>query len=451
MDGQQANSLTFGVPVAHSGGCGITGRKVAGMVDVIADPMSVIAREMDRIREDFIAEVFEEIKAENRDLGYDAAMLDLWRASLTDSVVAGIEFLAKGATDDWLEAPAASVAYVRAAARRDVPLSVLVRAHRIVHSRFLEAATRFVALVEPARQVPTIVDLVSRSASFVDAVADQLTVSYELERDECVGDRGGRQSADEARDNIPVAAQVADSVLTYPLDGVHIAAALWVDELVAPAEVVASFDRVRRAVAAAVGAVNGTLLVPTQDREARLWFALDDAGKPEIDQSRVRTAFESTGVRAGLAFGRVQDGQSGFRASLKQAERVKAVAFAGRGRSEARVVFYREVAPIALMAGDLDELRCFVTDVLGELAHDDERTGWLRETLREFLSRNRSHVATAEVMRLPPNIIREAVTRAMHLCGHSFDDPDVVLRVQIALEVCRWMAPALLHMAHECP
>ncbi|MEM6107939.1 helix-turn-helix domain-containing protein [Mycobacterium sp. 050272] len=417
------------------------------MVDVIADPMSVIAREMDRIREDFIAEVFDEIKAENRDLDYDAAMLDLWRASLTDSVVAGIDFLAKGATD-WLEAPAASVAYVRAAARRDVPLSVLVRAHRIVHSRFLEAATRFVALVEPARQVPTIVDLVSRSASFVDAVADQLTVSYELERDECVGDRGGRQPVDEARDNIPIAAQVADSVLTYPLDGVHIAAALWVDELMAPAEVVASFDRVRRAVGAAVGAVNGTLLVPTHDREARLWFALDDSGKPEIDQSRVRTAFESTGVRAGLAFGRVQDGQSGFRASLKQAERVKAVAFAGR--SEARVVFYREVAPIALMAGDLDELRCFVTDVLGELGDDDERTGWLRETLREFLSRNRSHVATAEVMQLPPNIIREAVTRAMHLCGHSFDDPDAVLRVQIALEVCRWMAPALLHMAHEC-
>ncbi|MEE6139759.1 helix-turn-helix domain-containing protein [Mycobacterium sp. 050128] len=423
------------------------------MVDVIADPMSVIAREMDRIRDDFIAEVFEEIKAENRDLNYDAAMLELWRASLTDSVVAGIGFLAQGATAEWFEAPAASVAYVRAAARRDVPLSVLVRAHRIVHSRFLEAAIRFVALVEPALQVPTIVDLVSRSASFVDAVADQLTVSYELERDECVADGGGRPplSADEARDNIPVAAQVADSVLTYPLDGVHIAAALWVDELVPALDVVASFDRVRHAVAAAVGAVNGTLLVPTHQREARLWFALDGSGKPEIDQFRVRTAFESAGVRAGLALGRVEEGQSGFRASLKQAERVKAVAFAGRGRSDARVVFYSEIAPIALMAGDLDELRSFVIDVLGELGRDDERTGWLRETLREFLSRNRDHVVTAEVMQLPPNIIQEAVTRAMNLCGHRLGDPDAMLRVQIALEACRWMAPALLHMAHECP
>ncbi|WAC89533.1 helix-turn-helix domain-containing protein [Mycobacterium sp. Aquia_213] len=423
------------------------------MVDVIADPMSVIAREMDRIRDDFIAEVFEEIKAENRDLNYDAVMVDLWRASLTDSVVAGIQFLAQGATAEWLEAPAASVAYVRAAAQRDVPLSVLVRAHRIVHSRFLEAAIRFVALVEPARQVPTVVDLVSRSASFVDAVADQLTVSYELERDECGSAPGGRQplAVGEMADNIPVAAQVADSVLTYPLGGVHIAAALWVDEAVPVHDVAAAFDRVRRALGAAVGAVNGTLMVPTHDREARLWFALDGSGKRDIDQSRVRTAFESAGVRAGLAVGRVEDGQSGFRASLKQAERVKAVAFAGGARCDARVVFYTEVAPIALMAGDLDELRSFVADVLGDLGHDDERTRWLRETLREFLSRNRSHVATADAMQLPPNIIQEAVTRAMQLCGQSLGDPDAMFRVQIALEACRWMAPALLHMAHECP
>jgi DNA-binding PucR family transcriptional regulator len=420
------------------------------MVDVIADPMSVIAREMDRIRDDFIAEVFEEIKAENRDLNYDAATLELWRASLTDSVVAGIDFLARGATAEWLEAPAASVAYVRAAARRDVPLSVLVRAHRIVHSRFLEAAIRFVAQVEPARQVPTIVDLVSRSASFVDAVADQLTVAYELERDECAGDRGPL-AAGEARDNIPVADQVADSVLSYPLDGVHIAAVLWVDEGVPIHDVVASFDRARRAVGAAVGAVNGTLLVPTDDREARLWFALDESGKREIDPSRVCAAFESAGIRAGLAFGRVEEGQSGFRASLKQAERVKAVVFAGGGRGDARVVFYSQVAPIALMAGDLDELRSFVADVLGELGHDDERAGWLRETLREFLASNRNHVATADAMQLPPNIIQEAVARAMHLCGQGFDDPDALFRVQIALEACRWMAPALLHMAHECP
>lgn len=420
------------------------------MVEVIADPMSVIAQHMDVIRDDFIAQVFDEIKAENRDLHYDAAMLDLWRASLTDSVVAGIEFLHQGATAQWLEAPAASVAYVRAAAQRDVPLSVLVRAHRIVHSRFLEAAIRFVAQVEPAAQVPTIVDLVSRSASFVDAVADQLTVAYELERDDCASDLE-QPGAGGVRDEIPVVYQPADSVLTYPLDGVHVAAVLWVDETVPLRDVVAVFDRVRRLVGTEVDAAGGTLMVPTHEREARLWFSLDGSGKRDIDPSRVRGAFESAGIRARLAVGRVSDGQSGFRASLKQAERVKSVACAGAGRPDVRVMFYSEVAPIALMAGDLDELRCFVTDVLGDLGDDDERNGWLRETLREFLSRNRSDVATAEAMRLPPNLIQEAVARAMKLCGQSLGDRDAMLQVQIALEACRWMAPAVLHMAHQCP
>ncbi len=165
----------------------------------------------------------------------------------------------------------------------------------------------------------------------------------------------------------------------------------------------------------------------------------------------MRAAFQAAGVPGGLAIGRVEDGQGGFRALLKQAERVKTVAFAGGGRGATRVVFYSEVAPIALMAGDLDELCSFVADTLGDLGHDDERTGWLRETLREYLSRNRDHVATADAMRLPPNIIQEAVARAGQMCGQRFGDPDATLRLQIALEACRWMAPAVLHMAHECP
>jgi DNA-binding PucR family transcriptional regulator len=134
---------------------------------------------------------------------------------------------------------------------------------------------------------------------------------------------------------------------------------------------------------------------------------------------------------------------------LKQAERVKAVAVAGGQRLSTRVVFYSEVAPIALMASDVDQLRRLVTDVLGDLGVDDERNGWLRETLREFLARNRSYVATADAMILHRNTIQYRVAQAMELCGQSFDDPDAVFKVQIALEVCRWMGPAVLRPANQ--
>jgi DNA-binding PucR family transcriptional regulator len=186
-------------------------------------------------------------------------------------------------------------------------------------------------------------------------------------------------------------------------------------------------------------------MVPSDEREARLWFSLASATAGRaVDPARVRGAFESARIQARLAIGRVEDGLSGFRTSSQQAERVKAVAVAGGDQQSARVVFYSEVAPKALMAGDVDQLRRFVSDVLSDLGVDDERCGRLRETSREFLARNRSFVATAEAMILHRNTIQYRVALAMELCGQSFDDPDAVFKVQTALEACRWMGPAVL-------
>lgn len=114
------------------------------------------------------------------------------------------------------------------------------------------------------------------------------------------------------------------------------------------------------------------------------------------------------------------------------------------GQRSARVVFYDEVAAVALMAGDLNGVRRFVGHVLGDLAVDDERDEWLRETLREFLARNRSYAATAEAMFLHRNTIQYRVAQAMDRCGHSVDDPEAMLNVQIALQVCRWLGRAVL-------
>jgi len=148
-----------------------------------------------------------------------------------------------------------------------------------------------------------------------------------------------------------------------------------------------------------------------------------------------------------LAVGAPGEGLEGFRRTLRRAELSRAVALAGGERS-ASVVFYQEVAPVALMAEDFGELQLLVSRVLGDLAVDNERNGWLRETLREFLARNRSFAATAEAMFLHRNTIQYRVAQAMELCGHSFDDPDAMLDVQIALMVCRWMGSAVL-ASHE--
>jgi DNA-binding PucR family transcriptional regulator len=347
------------------------------------------------------------------------------------------------------DAPEAALVYARAAAQRDVPLSALVRAHRIGSGLFLEAAMGFVSRLEPAQRVPTITDLVNRSNRFVDLLADQLTMAYEQEHDRWVSRRGGLEQhwVSEVLAG-PVDVKRAEKGMRYRLDGLHLSAVVWADAAVANRDVVALFDQVRSLVAEQVGAVGRSLMVPTDEREARLWFSVQTVPKDRpLIRSRVRTAFEAAGFRARMACGRAEEGLSGFRASLKQAERVKAVALAGGDRPSARVVFYSEVAPIALMASDMDELRRFTADALGGLGVDDERGKWLRDTLREFLARNRSYVATADAMILHRNTIQYRVAQAMELCGQNFDDPDAVFRVQMALEVCRWMAPAVLGAA----
>jgi DNA-binding PucR family transcriptional regulator len=423
----------------------------AKVTEVGSGPISVIARQMNTIRDDFIPDVFKTMQAEISGLNHDARMLDLWKASLTESFDAGIEYLDRGLPDHLPEAPEASLVYARAAAQRDVPLSALVRSHRIGHAGFLEVAMEFVPLLEPEQRVPTIIDLVNRSNRFIDLVADQLTIAYEQEHDRWVSRRGGLEQrwVSELLTGRPVDVKRAEKALRYRLDGLHLAAVLCVDATVATSDVVALFDQARSLVAAELGAVGRLLMVPTDEREARLWFSVRTPRKerPGV-RLRVRAAFESAGFRARMAFGRAEEGLAGFRASLKQAERVKAVALAGGDRPSARVVFYGEVAPIALMAGDIDELRRYVADALGELGVDDERSKWLRDTLREFLARNRSYVATADAMILHRNTIQYRVAQAMELCGMHFDDPDVVFRVQMALEVCRWMAPAVLRAAN---
>jgi DNA-binding PucR family transcriptional regulator len=52
-------------------------------------------------------------------------------------------------------------------------------------------------------------------------------------------------------------------------------------------------------------------------------------------------------------------------------------------------------------------------------------------------------------MILHRNTIQYRVGQAMELCGQDFDDPDAVFKVQLALEVCRWMAPTVLRAANR--
>lgn len=234
---------------------------------------------MQSVRDDITAELFDELRTEVRGLDYDTRMTELWRASFAENVLAAIHYLDRDAPESLVEAPAAALAYARAAAQRDIPLSGLVRAHRLGHGLFLDVAMQYVSVLAAGEQVSAIIELVNRCGRFIDLVADQLIDAYEHEHDRWLSRRRGLQQqwVAEVLAGTPVDIPRAERVLGYPLGGAHIAAVAWADSEVPTDEVVGLFDQVRCVLAAELGADSGSvtssLMVPTDEREARFWFS----------------------------------------------------------------------------------------------------------------------------------------------------------------------------------
>jgi len=405
--------------------------------------MVLVAGELNARRDALIAEVTWAVRAQIRALDHDARLADFLKGSITENIVAGIHFLQRGEPDEEVLAPPAAIMYARALARQgDVPLSALIRAYRIGHAHFLEYAIRSATALTADRS-PAIIELVKGTARWIDRVSDQVSVAYEEERDRWVSSRSGlrQQWVSQLLAGAAVDIERAEDMLQYRFDRMHVAAVVWPEPAVSNGQVVTLFDQVIALLANELGAIGHPLTVPTDEREARVWFSVPATAA--LDAAPLRTALEKSGLRVRLAVGDPEQGLAGFRRSLLQAQRVKAVALAGTQRAE-RVILYGEVAPLALMAGDLDGMRRFVVRVLGGLATDCDRDEWLRETLREFLARNRSYSATAEALFLHRNTIQYRVAQAMDRCGHSLDDPEALLNVQFALQVCHWLAPAVL-------
>ncbi len=408
-----------------------------------------VAQQMGGRRDAFIDALVLVTRAQIRSLDHDARMVDLLTASITENVVAAIHFLEHGGEEEDVEAPSAALVYARALAQRDVPLSALIRAYRIGHNRFVDEAMSDLAThPSQAESLSAAAEFVHRSALWIDRICDQVGQAYERERDRWVSSRSGLRQhwVTQVLDGGPVDIGRAEDALAYHFDRWHVGAVLWVDGHVAARDLGALVEDACAVIGDRLKALGPALMVPTDEREARVWWPVVDQGVTCGDA--VTADLLGHGVPVRLALGTPGRGVDGFRRTLREAEHAHLVAQAGAAADPARrVVPYAAVAPVALMAAQPAELRRFVGAVLGELATDDERNGWLRDTLREFLARNRSYAATAEALFLHRNTIQYRVAQALDKCGATLDDPDFVVQVQIALLACRWLGRSVLAAA----
>lgn len=400
---------------------------------------SLITGAADRLwarREELIAGLVQATRAQISALDHDAASRSLLEASITENIVAALNFIKQNIDPDHLEAPTAALAYARVLAQRDIPLSALIRAYRIGHSLVLDHAFDFIDDVPPDDRVALVLLFVRRSGEYIDRICEQVGRTYERERERWVASQSGvrQQWVNELLDGGPVDFGAAERALRYPLDAVHVACTLWPAGRMSSFDLVAAVEDVRAHAASELRA-RATLVVPTDEREARLWLALPGGGPTEF------TPPEGTQLHA--AIGQPGAGLAGFRTSARQAAQVKEILTLGTPNRKAAPswVRYAEVAPVALMAGDLAAVRDFVTATLGELAQPGLRRATLRETLRIFLAHHRSYAATAQEMSLHRNSVQYRVQQATTLLPGSLEDD---FNVRAALLAAHWLGEAVL-------
>ncbi|MBH0122935.1 PucR family transcriptional regulator [Rhodococcus sp. NPDC003382] len=398
----------------------------------IAD--AVVAR-----RDAFVAETAELTGAEIPEIASTERDRALLLASIAENTTVLMTALLEGTDPSAVDPPPEALALARELARRGGSLAHLLRAYRIGQARFTSMCMDVADDAAPADNRVALRAAVSKTAAFIDHLSERVTLAYEEERERWIASRSGLTQywISQILTGAVTDAEQAGA-LEYPLDGMHLAMALWI-----PESKRSPFPDVATAVQQLLTEVApgaATLAVHTEPLAMNAWLALHGDVVDVIE--RLRAAIEAADVPLRVAVGLPGSGIEGFRAGHRQAAAVKALTSTAVPEAPA-LVWYAEIAPVAMLAGDLTEMRTFVAGMLGPLAEDTDRAAELRETLRVHLSCNRSPATTAARMNLHRNTIRYRIQQATEELRRDLEDIDP-FTLTAALEICRWYGHGVL-------
>jgi DNA-binding PucR family transcriptional regulator len=408
--------------------------------DAVAQVALAILPHRDAIISTLITEMEEEITALDR----DERSRSLLAASVAENVIAALHMVGNGIDPHTMDAPPSATSYARRLAQRDVPLSALLRAYRLGQARFLSLALDEATRREGENTTATIIAIVNIAAAYIDRISEQVTHAYEEERERRVSSRGALRQhwlAQLLRDPAPDVAR-AESVLAYHLDGTHLAVEAWLDHSAAAEEATTVMESLKAVLYRAFEAHDHPLAVPTDEMDVRMWFPVRPCCP--VDADAVTAELERAQLPVRVAIGTPRSGLRGFRRSIVSAGRAKRVSLSA-GDAAPRAVSFSDVAPVALLVDEPAELADFVADVLGGLAVDDDWRASLRETLHVFLATNGSYAATAELLTVHRNTVHYRIQQTTEKYGVVLEGS--AFELQLALTICRWHGPKVLHGA----
>ncbi len=383
----------------------------------------------------------------------DARMTELLTESIRANVATVLDALSQHSPEVDIVVPKAALEHAKRIARQGIPVNTIVRAYRLAQRRMTELV--FAELhginMDPTTRVAVIERITTVLFECVDRGSQQAVAAYEVERDRWLENKNSLRAMrvrDVLAEGKSADVEAASTAVDYPLHHQHLGLIVWYPEAGAEGDELAGLQRFVSDLAGAVHTSASPLFVAADKTSGWAWLPHRSAPGDLIAKVRDFARLRPDSPR--IAMGAVGSGVEGFRRSHGQAQRVRAAALAGGPEQRAiAAATDPDMATIALLGTNIEDIGGWVADVLGALASDNDDDARLREALWVFLHSGSGYEAAATELDLPFHAVKQRVEQAVARRGRPIDDR---LDVELALFVCRWHgADALLATSHKNP
>ena len=379
------------------------------------------------------------------ELGRDGLSIGLLGPSISGNVDTMLHAMRYGIDVQRVEAPTAALEYARRLAQHGVPIHALVRAYRVGQRRLHELVFAEVQMtdMDPSLGMAVLDRMSATMFAYIDWISQHVVEVYEEERERWLENQNSLRAVRvrEILDSKTVVdVDAATSTIRYPLRWHHLAVVVWYPDAGAERDELARLQRFLSELGQAVGTAANPLFVAENRMLGWGWLPFRAAAPDAIANTRRFALTRADSPSVGI--GTVAAGVEGFRRSHRRALAVHSLA-ATRDQLGQSVIAATEtgVLAAALLAGDLNEARDWVAEVLGDLAADNEHDAHLRETLHIFLASGDSYKLAAEQLHVHANTVKYRVGRALARRGRTIGSDR--LDVELALLVCHWYGNAV--------
>lgn len=407
-----------------------------------AKQLSVVAENVGSHLPEVSRDIGRQVIAEIPDLRGDATVTKILQASVAENVATLLHIFENDIPLDKIEGPAAALEYARRLAQRGISLSAMARAYRIGHWCFLQWCLDELGRQEADENLATATNrrMLQVSFGYIDRVTEHVIEVYQQERDHWLLSQTAARAA-RVRDILTekdVDLNRTEPALGYRLRQNHLGLVVWSPTLKSEGEGLALLDRITSEIARKLDCPARPLFVP---RDAILsWAWLPLGSRSDVSWNQLSNVVERSDSSVHVSAGCVDYGIEGFRSTHRQA--IRAQELAAAANPVPQFTGFSTVAPIALMATNIDEMRAWVWGILGPLAVDDEASARLRETAQIFLDTNCSYTATASAQILHKNTVQYRIRKAEEIMGHPVQTGHTDL--EVALRAVQYLGSTLL-------